>query len=322
VDRLGESRALMPAPSWTDPDRWSALVDGSNCPLCGRDSGPNVVASLETSLVTTDEAVAVAGYCCIILKDHRVELHQLSEQEGGAFMADVKRVATAVQAITGAIKLNYEVHGNVIPHVHMHIVPRYPGDEIERTGKPFAQLEGPAYRAGEFASYERRLANALKVLAILLAVQACGGEPRPAEEPAIGADTVATATVEAPARGPKACDLLTTADIASVTEVDVVAGKTVNDYMGVSQCRFDRADSTQAIMVSLHEKGDIENYSKVPGATTVANIGDAAVWNPQTNQLAFKRGDAVASISFLFTPAEPAWARSLARLAVPRLEPE
>jgi diadenosine tetraphosphate (Ap4A) HIT family hydrolase len=167
VDRGGKSGKLMPTPSWTNAQRWPALVDGTDCPLCGRESGPDVVASLETSVVTTDEAVAVAGYCCIVLREHRVELHELSGQQGTAFMQDVMRVAAAVQSITGAIKLNYEIHGNVIPHIHMHIVPRYPGDEIERTGKSFAQLEGPAYRAGEFATYQRRLANALKVLAIL-----------------------------------------------------------------------------------------------------------------------------------------------------------
>src|SRR5688500_1585049 len=249
----------MPTPSWTDAGRWSALVSGSDCPLCGRDNGPNVVASLGTCVVTTDESVAVAGYCCIVLKDHRVELHELSNQEGAAFMQDVKRVAAAVQSITGAIKLNYEIHGNVIPHVHMHILPRYPDDEIERTGKPFAQLAGSAYRAGEFVSYQRRLTDALKVLAIL-AMQACGGDPRPAEEPASGADTVAAAaSIDSLSTGPKACDLLTNAEIASVTKVDVVAGKTVNDYMGVSQCRFDRANGTQTVMVSLHAHGALGN---------------------------------------------------------------
>jgi hypothetical protein len=171
-------------------------------------------------------------------------------------------------------------------------------------------------------THPRRLANALKVLAIV-ATQACGGDPRPAEEPAIGADTAAVAaSIDTSSSGPKACDLLTSAEITSVTRVDVVAGKTVNDYMGVSQCRFDRADSTQIVMVSLHEHGEIGNYTKVPGATNVAGIGDAAVWNPQTSQLAFQRGDAVASISFLSPSADVAWARSLARLAVPRLEAE
>ena len=151
----------MPQPSWTDADRWNALQNGTDCPLCARAKTDDVVASLETCVVTTDPTVRVKGYCCIILKQHRVELHGLSGFEGAAFMRDVQRVAAAVQTITGAIKLNYEVHGNVIPHVHMHIVPRYPGDEIERTGKPFAQLQEDVYRDGEFSDYTEKLGGEL-----------------------------------------------------------------------------------------------------------------------------------------------------------------
>ena len=40
-------------------------------------------------------------------------------------------VAEAVQAVTGSPKLNYEIYGNTIPHLHMHIFPRYPGDPYE-----------------------------------------------------------------------------------------------------------------------------------------------------------------------------------------------
>lgn len=151
----------MPQPSWTDAERWHSLLDGSGCPLCARVQTGDVVASLDTCVITTDASVRVKGYCCIILKQHRVELHALSGLEGAAFMRDVQRVAAAVQSITGAIKLNYEVHGNVVPHVHMHIVPRYPGDEIERTGKPFAQLECEVYRDNEFAEYTKKLGGVL-----------------------------------------------------------------------------------------------------------------------------------------------------------------
>lgn len=57
----------------------------------------------------------------------------------------------------------------------------------------------------------------------------------------------------------------------------------------------------------------------MPGATEVAGIGDAAVWNQQTGQLAFRQGTAVVSISFLATPADPQWARALARRAAAKL---
>jgi diadenosine tetraphosphate (Ap4A) HIT family hydrolase len=47
------------------------------------------------------------------------------------FMKDLQRVADAVQTITGAVTLNYEIHSNTIPHLHVHLFPRYRGDPFE-----------------------------------------------------------------------------------------------------------------------------------------------------------------------------------------------
>jgi hypothetical protein len=115
---------------------------------------------------------------------------------------------------------------------------------------------------------------------------------------------------------------LTSAEITSATKVEALQGVVANDYMGVSQCRFDRPDGTQAVMVSVHQHGDIANYTKVPGASVVAGVGDAAVWNAETNQFAFKRGAAVASISFLFSPAKAEWGKTLAGAALKRMDAE
>lgn len=151
---------------------------------------------------------------------------------------------------------------------------------------------------------------------VALLVAGCSDAEKAAPESAPPADT---AVVEAADTRPKACEVITAADIASIANVDVVAGVTTNDYMGVSQCRFD-ADTTQALMVSLHHVGNIENYRSVPGATEVDGIGDVAVWNPKTGQLAFRQGTTVVSISFLDTPADPQWARALARIAAAKLD--
>ena len=46
-------------------------------------------------------------------------------------MRDLQRVSEVVQEITGAVKLIYEIHGNTIPHLHVHLFPRYKGDLFE-----------------------------------------------------------------------------------------------------------------------------------------------------------------------------------------------
>lgn len=149
-------------PSWNDPQRWVELLEGRNCPLCTRSERPGIAATLDSCLVAVDETVNVRGYCCLILRRHATELHQLSADEGAAFVNDAQRVARVLQQVTGAIKLNYEIHGNIIPHIHLHIVPRYAGDPIERTGQGFAKIRESPYQPGEFERFTAQFAEALK----------------------------------------------------------------------------------------------------------------------------------------------------------------
>ena len=76
-------------------------------------------------------------------------------------MRDIRRLSAAVQEITGAVKLNYEVHGNSIPHLHMHFFPRYPGDRFE--GGPInpKAVRKPVYAPGEIIALRTRLLEAL-----------------------------------------------------------------------------------------------------------------------------------------------------------------
>jgi len=101
------------------------------------------------------------GYACLVFRRHAVELHDLSEAEGAAFMRDAQRLSRAVAEATGAVKLNYEVHGNTVPHLHLHVFPRYPGDGFE--GRPIdpRAVAGSVYAPGEFPLVRARVEAAL-----------------------------------------------------------------------------------------------------------------------------------------------------------------
>jgi diadenosine tetraphosphate (Ap4A) HIT family hydrolase len=103
----------------------------------------------------------VRGYACLVFARHAVELHDLSEVEGATFMRDIRRVSAAVAAIVEPVKMNYEVHGNTAPHLHVHFFPRYVGDQFE--GGPInpRAARRPAYAAGEFNRFRERLQAAL-----------------------------------------------------------------------------------------------------------------------------------------------------------------
>jgi diadenosine tetraphosphate (Ap4A) HIT family hydrolase len=149
---------------WTDPEAWARLVSGEECPIC-RDGGPtNAIAELEVSTVAMGEGAAtLPGTCALFFRRHAVELHDLSPDEGAAFMRDVQRLSRALLAATGAVKMNYELHGNTIPHLHMHFFPRYPGDPFEN-GPIDPRLLPPTDNAAEVAAIRQRIVSLLRTL--------------------------------------------------------------------------------------------------------------------------------------------------------------
>jgi diadenosine tetraphosphate (Ap4A) HIT family hydrolase len=141
--------------AWNDTDRWSALCSGAACQICQREEPLDVVAGLEASWVTAQEAAPMRGYVCLVSRIHAVELHDLPATAAAAFMRDAQLTSKVLSSITGAVKLNYEIHGNSLPHLHMHFFPRYRGDQFEgQPINPKLSLQ-PVYGSGEFERTRR-----------------------------------------------------------------------------------------------------------------------------------------------------------------------
>jgi Diadenosine tetraphosphate (Ap4A) hydrolase and other HIT family hydrolases len=73
------------------------------------------------------------GRCIVAYKDHVKELFELSETERNAFIADVCQAAAAIQKAFSPEKMNYGAYSDKLPHLHMHLVPKYE-DEFEFGG--------------------------------------------------------------------------------------------------------------------------------------------------------------------------------------------
>ena len=119
---------------WREAEEWRGLRNGTACPICQRGRPLGVVTESPSTWITTEERVACRGYACVIAKRHVVEPFELSADEQVAFFADAAAVARAVNELFHPVKLNYEIHGNTIPHLHLHLFPRYVGDPYE--GRP------------------------------------------------------------------------------------------------------------------------------------------------------------------------------------------
>jgi diadenosine tetraphosphate (Ap4A) HIT family hydrolase len=122
------------------------------------------VAELDASWVTTQEAAPVRGYVCLVSRAHAVELHDLPVAKAAAFMRDAQLTSRVLSDVTGAVKLNYEIHGNTLPHLHMHFFPRYRGDQFEgRAIDPGSSVQ-PVYGPGEFERIRRDFLARLREL--------------------------------------------------------------------------------------------------------------------------------------------------------------
>jgi len=110
--------------AWADQDGWETRCQPEGCVVCvaGRPFG--ILAELAHSWVTTDPEVALFGYVCVISKVHVVEPYDLTDAQLFSFFKEAMDVARIVSHIINPIKMNYEIHGNTLPHLHMHLLPR------------------------------------------------------------------------------------------------------------------------------------------------------------------------------------------------------
>ena len=120
---------------WMPREKWDALVRGENCPLCAevaRTEAGNeygyTIADLAISRLRLAANQSVPGYCVLICHKHAREPYELSPEDRALFFEDMLHAAAVIEAVYGAVKMNYQILGNAVPHVHAHIVPRYYGD--------------------------------------------------------------------------------------------------------------------------------------------------------------------------------------------------
>ena len=57
-----------------------------------------------------------------------VEPYELRGPERTGFWEDVLAAAEGLAREFAPIKMNYEIHGNTLPHLHVHLFPRRPDD--------------------------------------------------------------------------------------------------------------------------------------------------------------------------------------------------
>ena len=149
------------------PAEFYALRRGEGCPMCaqGRPDetpwGDRIFAG-EVSDAYLQRSDVQRGYTVVIWRGrHVAEPTELSDDEAGRFWGELLRVGRALEEHLAPVKLNYELLGNSLPHLHAHVVPRYADDPRPGWPFPFPDEERPPSDPGLYASDVAALRSAL-----------------------------------------------------------------------------------------------------------------------------------------------------------------
>jgi diadenosine tetraphosphate (Ap4A) HIT family hydrolase len=88
------------------------------------------IAELTHCYVMLNRDQFFPGYCFVVAKEHVTELFHLDRETRAAVMEEVNLVAAALSVLFRPDKINCELLGNMVPHMHWHIVPRFVTDPL------------------------------------------------------------------------------------------------------------------------------------------------------------------------------------------------
>ena len=123
------------------PESFYALRLGEGCAMCAE--GRPEETDFGISIFAGDVCDAYLqrdgrqrGYTIAIWRGrHVAEPTELEPGEAGRYWLEVLGVGRALEQYLEPVKLNYEVLGNSLPHLHTHVMPRYADDP--HPGWPF-----------------------------------------------------------------------------------------------------------------------------------------------------------------------------------------
>jgi diadenosine tetraphosphate (Ap4A) HIT family hydrolase len=105
-------------------------VTAPACPACAGQwpLAAHRIADCGSAVAYLHDDQFFPGWTVLVLKRHATELWHLAPAERAALMEEVTRVAQALGTDFEAVKLNYELLGNQLGHIHWHLIPRRADD--------------------------------------------------------------------------------------------------------------------------------------------------------------------------------------------------
>ena len=105
-----------------------------------RGENPTVMARMRSGFAVIGDTQYLPGYSLLLCDDASIDhLTDLPRDRRQGFLLDMTLLGEAVELACrplGLRRINYEVLGNAVPHLHAHVHPRYEWEPAELIGGP------------------------------------------------------------------------------------------------------------------------------------------------------------------------------------------
>lgn len=105
---------------------------------CRAGKDPTCLGRMASGWAVLGDPQVLQGYCLLLPDPVPPHLNAMDSVHRGQFLADMAALGDVVLAVTGALRVNYAMFGNLAPALHAHVFPRHAGEpEFAQTGHPW-----------------------------------------------------------------------------------------------------------------------------------------------------------------------------------------
>ncbi len=148
------------------PERFYELKRGTGCSFCAQGRPDETPYGLrfyagELSDAYLSRGGVQRGLSYVVYRGrHVVEPTELTLEEAARFWAELLHAARAIERVFEPVKMNYNILGNSLPHLHVHVVPRYAEDPRPEWPFPFPEEDPPPFPDAQVRDDAARLREA------------------------------------------------------------------------------------------------------------------------------------------------------------------
>ena len=96
----------------------------SGCPICCAQGEDILLQTDRLRVIAVHDDANAPAFCRVIWQRHTAEMTDLSAAERAELMEMVYRVEAAMREVLHPAKINLASLGNVVPHLHWHVIAR------------------------------------------------------------------------------------------------------------------------------------------------------------------------------------------------------